>query len=402
VADPVFPGEQVKEPAPQARRIKASSYTREDWLRIAPPWSELAARSPYSSFFLSAEWVSAWLEAFGASLPHEILVFEDEGGVVVGACLIVHSLERRGPFSVKRIYLNTGGGDPAERPMMELNNLLCCPGWELEIAEAIGARLRSLQWDEFAVESICPGPVLMWLQTEFAPKLASIVVRRSSYVDLARLRRFHISFDTSLSPNTRQQLRRSMRLYQSLGAIRVEVAQTLSRAEEFFDEMCRIHQATWRRRGERGAFASPRTVLFHRTLIRLAFARGAIQMLKVSAGEETVGILYNFVENGKVSFYQSGFNYKQHKHLKPGLVTHACAIQECLARGFDDYDFLAGEARYKQCLAKDSRPLFWVVCAKPSVKMALIEFLRDIRRRVRKAHQRILNMPQRRRNWATR
>ncbi|MGB0109168.1 MAG: GNAT family N-acetyltransferase, partial [Terriglobales bacterium] len=102
-----------------------------------------------------------------------------------------------------------------------------------------------------------------------------------------------------------------------------------------------------------------------------------------SAGEETIGILYNFVHKGKVSFYQSGLNYTKDKHLKPGLVTHACAIQECLALGFDDYDFLAGDARYKRSLAKDSRHLAWVVFARSSLKLALIEFLRAVKRKVR-------------------
>jgi CelD/BcsL family acetyltransferase involved in cellulose biosynthesis len=176
-----------------------------------------------------------------------------------------------------------------------------------------------------------------------------------------------------------------VRLYRSFGAIRVEVAHNLAKAMEFFDEMCALHQSTWKGRGEPGAFASPRTVAFHRALIRRAFGRGAIQMLRLKAGEQTVGILYNFVQDGKVSFYQSGFNYMQHKHLKPGLVTHAYAIQACLALGFDEYDFLAGDAQYKRSLAKNCRQLAWVIFARPSRKLALIEFLRAIKRWMREA-----------------
>jgi len=363
------------------RRVKVLVYSVKDWSKVQPLWAELADSSPDSSFYLSTHWMAAWIEIFGASLQPEILVFEEEA-VAVGACLLVNRAERRGPFRVRRVYLNAGGEDLADRCAMEFNGVLCRAGCEQGIAEALGAHLRALEWDEFVVEGICPGPVLSWLQTKAFPELpASSRVRPSYYVGLDRLRRLNISHESSLSPNTRQQLRRSLRLYRNRGAIRTEVAHDLSRAEEFFDEMRQLHQATWKARGEPGAFASARRLAFHRVLIRRAFAQGAIQMLRVTAGEETVGVLYNFVQRGKVYFFQSGFNYSPGRHLKPGLVTHACAIRHCLEQGFDDYDFLAGEARYKRSLANDCRPLASVVFARPSIKLALIEFLRALKRR---------------------
>jgi CelD/BcsL family acetyltransferase involved in cellulose biosynthesis len=152
-------------------------------------------------------------------------------------------------------------------------------------------------------------------------------------------------------------------------------------------EMITLHQRTWNARGEPGAFTSARKVAFHQALIRRAFPRGAIQLLRVSAGQETIGILYNFLQNGKVYFYQSGLNYGEAKHLKPGLVAHASAIRYCLEQGLNEYDFLAGDARYKRSLAKDSRPLAWVVFSRPHFKLALIEFLRAIKRKFTTAAQ---------------
>jgi len=349
---------------------------------VAPLWSELWRSSPYCSVYLSPHWIAAWLETFAALLPVEILVFE-EGAAAVGACLLVSSSERRGPFRIRRIYLNTGGGPPADRSMMEFNNLLCRAGFEQKIARALGAHLRSRKWEEFAIEGICPGPILSWLQTDLSSEFpASITTRPSFYVDLNRLRRSGLPYESWLSPNTREQLRRSLRLYQKLGAVRAEAARDLPAAEEFFAEMCRMHQSTWKRRGEAGAFASARKLAFHRTLIRNAFVEGAIQLVRVTAGEEIIGILYNFVQKDKVYFYQSGFHYRPDKRLKPGLVTHVCAIQLCLEAGYEDYDFLAGEARYKKSLAKDSRPLAWVVFSRPRIKLVLIELLRTVKARI--------------------
>jgi len=291
------------------RRVRVLVYSVNDWSKVEPLWAKLADSSPYSSFYLSTDWTAAWIEVFGDLLQPEILVFEEEA-VAVGACLLVKSTERRGPFEVRRVYLNTGGEDLADRSAMEFNSVLCQAGHELGIAEALGAHLRTREWDEFEVAGICPGPVLSGLQAKAFPELpASIRVRPSFYVGLDRLRQLNISHESSLSPNTRQQLRRSLRLYSKRGAIRTEVAHDLSMAEEFFDEMRELHQTTWKARGEPGAFASARRLAFHRALMRRAFARGAIQMLRVTAGEEIVGVLYNFVQKGKVYFFQSGFNY---------------------------------------------------------------------------------------------
>jgi CelD/BcsL family acetyltransferase involved in cellulose biosynthesis len=362
---------------------KLSVYQTHQWPEVIKLWAELDEVSPYSSFYLSTEWTTAWLEVFGELLQPEILVFEHEN-TATGICLLVRSTERRGPFRVKRIYLNTVGGDVADRTLMEFNNLLCQASWEEKNANALAAHLQSLEWDEFAVEGISPGPILDCLRGNGFSQLPCVISTMPSYyVNLRQLHESKASYESSLSSNTREQLRRSLRRYATIGEVRVEAAAELSRAEELFDEMCRMHQSRWQKKGETGAFGPGRRLEFHRTLIRQAFAKGGIQLLRVTAGEETIGILYNFVKAGKVYFFQSGFNYIGDKHLKPGLVTHVLAVGYCLNAGYTEYDFLAGDAQYKRSLAKDCRQLAWVVFARPRTKLALIEGLRVIKRRLR-------------------
>ncbi len=97
-------------------------------------------------------------------------------------------------------------------------------------------------------------------------------------------------------------------------------------------------------------------------------------------------MLYNFVHQGTVYFYQSGFRYEEDNRLKPGHVTHALVIQACLDRGLDSYDFLASQAsgsRYKQSLATDTRRLAWTVLRRPTVRTHLVSALRRLKRLVR-------------------
>src|SRR5260370_30129127 len=95
--------------------IQVSVHAASQWAGIAARWSELAAVSPYSSFFLSPEWVESWLETFAASLKPEILVFESEGRPV-GIFLPVRTVGRVGPFRVTRVYLNTAGENEEDSP----------------------------------------------------------------------------------------------------------------------------------------------------------------------------------------------------------------------------------------------------------------------------------------------
>jgi CelD/BcsL family acetyltransferase involved in cellulose biosynthesis len=369
--------------SPPSNFPKLSVYQIQQWPEVAKLWTELDEVSPYSSFYLSTEWTTAWLEVFGEVLQPEVLVFEHEQ-TATGICLLVRSTERRGPFRVKRIYLNTVGGDIEDRTLMEFNNLLCRAGWEEKNTKALAAYLQSLKWDEFAVEGISPGAILDCFRVSGISELPPVISTMPSYyVNLEQLRESRASYESCLSPNTRVQLRRSLKRYAALGEVRVEVATELSRAEKLFHEMCGMHQSRWHKKGETGAFGPGRRLDFHRTLIRQAFHRGSIQLLRVAAGEETIGILYNFVKNGKVYFFQSGFNYGGDKHLKPGLVTHVFAVRYCLNAGFTEYDFLAGDAQYKRSLAKEYRQLNWVVFARPRTKLFVIERLRAIKHTLR-------------------
>lgn len=365
-----------------APRVRVSVYAAADWARLAPHWTELAELSPYSSFYLSSEWISAWLQVFGDAIKPQILFFE-ESGEKIGACLLMRGEQRRGPFRVNRMYLNTGGEDLADRTLMEFNSILCWRGKEQVVAQALWRYLRLLLWDEFAIEGMCPDAVLGALQAEAHPSQdISMNVRSTFYVDLNGLRSAGLAYLDSLSGNTRGQIRRSLKKYREAGNVTVELAASLRQAEEFFEEMCRMHQSRWTRRGETGAFCPGRRLEFHRQLIRQAYDKGNIHLLRVAAGDQTLGVLYNFVEKGKIYFFQSGFNYGPDPRLQPGLVTHACAIEHYLNRGFSEYDFLAGAARYKASLAKNSRYLLWVSFARPSIKRSSIELLRLLKRRM--------------------
>src|SRR5579884_1174821 len=98
----------------QSQPLTVRIYQSSEWSKVAPIWSRLEFLSPYASFYLTEDWISAWLEIFGASLGTRILVFEEQAQPVA-ACLLTSTVERRGPFWVSRMVLNTGAEPLPER-----------------------------------------------------------------------------------------------------------------------------------------------------------------------------------------------------------------------------------------------------------------------------------------------
>lgn len=109
-------------------------------------------------------------------------------------------------------------------------------------------------------------------------------------------------------------------------------------------------------------------------------------MVRVRAGEDALGCLYNFKLRGHVYAYQSGFDYERAgPHGKPGLTCDLLAIEHALAADDRVYDFLAGSARYKLSLANAIVPLFWAELA-PAGRVfgSAVRLLGALRRLVRR------------------
>ena len=102
-------------------------------------------------------------------------------------------------------------------------------------------------------------------------------------------------------------------------------------------------------------------------------------MLRISAGQQTIGVLYNLIHRGKVYFYQCGYLYTSDKRLSPGRVALSLAIQYCLDAGYDDFDFLSGQGKYKEWMSTDSRSLVWATFKKPLRRLRLLHAIHRIK-----------------------
>jgi CelD/BcsL family acetyltransferase involved in cellulose biosynthesis len=199
-------------------------------------------------------------------------------------------------------------------------------------------------------------------------------------IDLDRVRASKDGYVPLLGSSTRAQMRKAQR---AAGDVTFEVAADDRHALDIYEEMVALHQRSWRMRGHPGAFADPWFDRFHRRLIARRFRHGELQLIRVKNAELTIGCLYNFVAAGRVLFYQCGFGSPPDRHLRPGYLCHAHAIEHCAKQGHAIYDLLGGDARYKASLATDETSLVWARVQRRRLQFVVEDRLRQWVRRSR-------------------
>lgn len=376
--------------------IESHGWTR--WPELTPVWSALASACEHASFFLTPEAVGAWLDVFGPRLEPSILVFRDAEHTVVGAAILVRRTVRKGPFAVRRIYLNTAGEDDADSACIEFNGLLCHAGYEAAVARALRTHVDREPWDELAAPGMVDGPSLRALRDAFGDGQAVAQTTLDYYVSLDDVRRSGKDFVEQLAARERTRYRQNVRKYSAFGELVLEQATTTSEALDYLAELANLHQKTWTSRGAPGSFASQLFCDYHRTLIERCFPLGWIQLLRLRAGATTIGYHYAFLFGGRSYFYQCGYDYELGEKTAPGIIVHTFAIRHAAQRGLTEYDFLAGDVEYKRRLATGSRPMHWMSWRAPSLKMLSFRLANDAKRALRTPLQRLRSAirPQRR------
>jgi CelD/BcsL family acetyltransferase involved in cellulose biosynthesis len=176
--------------------------------------------------------------------------------------------------------------------------------------------------------------------------------------------------------STRTNLRRSLR---DLGALEVDWADDPEMALALYDEMVGYHQTRWQAVGKPGVFSSDRFRRFHHDLIETLVPQQRAALIRVRQGTRVLGILYLLIEQNRLWYYQSGLPDYQSK-LGLGNVTQYMAMLEGARRGYNAFDFLAGDGQHKRVLSTHHNVVYWIRWRRPSLKFRLLDGLRSLRR----------------------
>jgi hypothetical protein len=363
-------------------QLDVESHDWRSWPELATVWSALASARAHASFFLAPETVGAWLDVFGPQLEPSIVVSRDVERTVVGAAILVRRTVWKGPFAVRRVYLNTAGEDDADSACIEFNDLVCRPGYEAAMARALRAHIDLEPWDELVASGFLEGAALRALRAAFGDAEPVARITPSYFVSLDEVRRSGKDFVELLTGRERTRYRQNVRRYSELGELALDEAGTPDEALAFLAELARLHQRTWTSRGSAGAFASKAFCDYHHRLIETCFSLGRVQLLRLRAGTTTIGYHYNFVVGGRSYFYQCGYNYELGEKAAPGIIVHTFAIRHAAEHGVVDYDFMAGDAEYKRRFSNSSRAMHSVSWRAPNLKMLSYRLVRDAKQKL--------------------
>ncbi len=345
---------------------------------IEDTWRKLSVVSNVS-YFHTWGWIKTWLQ----ELPNDCNIYfvqkRQKEKIVLAFFIGMKKITRNKIFKIRQLCLNVSGNSEYDNIWLEYNGFLCSKGlYEHDLMEILKA--IPLEWDEVCLPgldlSIFPGNSLASVSSPFRYVEDNSTV--SPYVDLNKVRKVDCDYLSLLSGNTRSQIRRSFRELAKIGSVELEIPNRVEHAFEVYREMVDLHQATWKSRGQEGVFSSPLFCRFHERLIRNRFDKGEIQLLRIHVKGKTLGCLYSFFWQGRIYFYQCGFNYSFGKKVQPGLVSHVMAVKYNAEQGHDVYDFLAGDARYKRSLATDYNRMAWGRIQRTSWKLKVEEKLRGL------------------------
>jgi CelD/BcsL family acetyltransferase involved in cellulose biosynthesis len=350
-------------------------------------WRKLEQQSS-CSFFQSWTWIGTWLSQLPESLALYLLEVVDGNRVIGLAVFGVRTVARHGFVRSRSLLLHETGSKELDRMTIEYNSILAETGRESEvvIAGIDCVRAANIAWDEFVVSGVEARAFETWRTAVLGTNWRVDFRQQSNcyFVDLGAIRDRGGDYLALLSSNTRQQIRRSIKAYEKSGSLSLSVASSVETAVEYLHGLQQLHDAHWQGKGKDGAFPSEFTRNFHDRLVRDAIPRAEVQMLRVTAGDEVVGYLYNFVRDGHVYFYQSGFKYTEDPKFRPGLVCHYLAVMHNLKVDNRIYDFLAGPQRYKQSLGTADVKMYWFALQKPRLVFAVERLLKRAKRALRR------------------
>jgi CelD/BcsL family acetyltransferase involved in cellulose biosynthesis len=322
-------------------RVYDSLDTLED---LRPAWKDLLVQSPAGTIFSTLEWLVPWWHAFGADQQLHVLALFDTSSRLVGlAPLASLSLRVSGGASLRVIRLMGDGSTDSDNLDMPV-----LPGYEEECASALMAHLSSpeVRWNLCQLNTLphdsAVGNIL----------LRHIKDRRWTCAVSQDPRRTILLPETweaylqGLSYNERRNIGRYRRKLESRQKISVHKCMQLSELSVFLEELFELHQKRWILRGEPGTFASTARRQFYYEVGRCFLEQGWLEFWLLRLDGKAVAAQFDFRFRDVVYALQQGFD-PAHYEDRVGNILRATVLEQLIAAGVRQYDFLGGQSPYK-------------------------------------------------------
>lgn len=294
---------------------------------LVPEWLALWRRAERPTPFTAPGWLLAWWRHLGGG-PLRTFVLRREGRLVGLLPMFVH-VDR----GVSRLL-------PLGISVSDAFDVLAEPEWSGQVAAALKRTILASGhgWERCELHEVPPGSALQSSAT------GSVMQSISPVLDL----------DWFAALPTRSGARR-----RAVRARRAALDAGLALDQpglEALDSLFTLHAEQWRTRGEPGVLGSAPLQAFHREAARSLARLDMLRLQRLRDGTRTVGVLYGFQLRGRACAYASGID-PAYRRLGLGTVLIGAAIEQALADGALEFDFLRGTEPYKHAWGAVDQPL---------------------------------------------
>lgn len=339
--------------------------TLHDLQCLAREWNTLLRSSGSNSIFLTWQWLESWLEIETPDPRLLVISVRDGAGRLVGLAplyVAAYRLLDVVPYRILHAAGDTNCG-------AEYQTWIAKAGDEPRVFGCIAGALADLdaEWD------------LIWLprlgawSAAHAPLVAALhaagfaVNSRPSVFSSFPLPESFDAYLARLSANRRQQIRRMTRRILDQPSVEVRRVRTADELGPALEALFDLHAKRWRAAGEDGVFVRrPKEKAFYERFASRALEQSWLALYLLLADGEPKAAQIGYVYDGAFLQLQEGFDPEFSSHA--GNVLRAAVIEDCIACGLREYDFLGGITDHKRRWLAEERLGADVLAAAPHAR----------------------------------
>jgi hypothetical protein len=314
-------------------------------------WIELQGKAN-SSAFVAWFWIKQWLKQKKLITNNCLCIEVMQGQDTIGLALF--GLKTKKVFlglSFNQYFLHKSGNIKEDQTWIEHNTFLLHKNHEQQLTNEICQELAKIEKiDDIKIGLSSP---------HFIDTLSLIGFNKRTELSspgyLANLNGLSSLDDylASLSKNTRSHIKRSIKLLNKQSPLRLVLAKDSSEKDAVLTNIAELHRQKWRPTVYGSGFDNPCFYTFHQGLIQEQQSAQNCRLYTLYQDDVALGHVYLLTYGDKWSFYLSALHFNADNRIKVGLVIHSLIIEQAIKEGINVYDFLAGEAQYKQSLSKE-------------------------------------------------
>jgi CelD/BcsL family acetyltransferase involved in cellulose biosynthesis len=296
---------------------------------LVPDWIGLWQRVPGATPFQSPHWLLPWWRQFGTGMPR---IFTARAEQRLIGVLPLYELHEPGCVKLLPIGISVSDyidalADPAYPDVTDVLIAASCdiPGWQ-------ECHLPDLPPDSALSRAAAPSGLA---ETRQSGPCCPVLALPSDPADLA----------TVVPRKTLRDVRQAHARSETVGSVVLDTAD-LDTIDLALDDLFRLHQERWHKRGEAGVLADPVVRAFHRDAARAFCEAGILRLYRLQIGGTVVGVYYGFQHGGNAYAYLGGFDPEMTR-LSPGAQLLDHAIRAAIAEGAREFHFLRGGESYK-------------------------------------------------------